>query len=371
MDVFENFSIMILDFIIWNANPDILHLGPLTIRWYGLLWALPFVIGYLLIGNIFKKNGFKPELVDSFTIYIAVGAIVGARLGHCFFYEPTYYLQNPWEILKVWHGGLASHGGGFGVLLTLYLFSRKYRKSYMWMGDKLVIMVALAAFTIRMGNLANSEIYGDPTGSTKGFIYARYVGGTIKRTNIVDGVKFHKVKDAGLVDGKYVPVEVDIKFKKRNFDNVELESFVESKVKSIIANNGYTKEINFYQNINEPIVYEIVKIDGVHHAKIQTLGIPNHPTQLYEGFSYLFLFLILLLLHFKGPKLPNGLLSGFLVTSLFTARLLIEFIKQPQVDFETTMTLNMGQWLSVPFILFGIGLIIYSLVKKPYNVEIE
>lgn len=360
-----------LNYVIWNVNPDIFSLGPLTIRWYGLLWALPFVLGYVVLGKMFRKEGIKTELIDTLTIYVAIGAILGSRLGHCFFYEPQYYLQNPLEILKVWHGGLASHGGGIGVIISLILFSRKYKKSFYWLGDKLVIMAALAAFTIRTGNLMNSEIYGNATENTYGFIYARYVSEPIKASNIVEDVRFRKGKteENKLIDNKYVPVEIQIRFKKRNFSTVELEHFIETRVSKLIAENGYTKEINFYHDLTQPIDYKIEEENGVYTAKIQTAGIPHHPTQLYEGLSYLLLFIVLLYLANSSLKIPNGLMAGFLVVLLFIARFVIEFVKEPQVEFEKSMSLNMGQWLSIPFILFGIFLIYDSLKNKNYTSE--
>jgi len=358
---------MILNYVIWDVNPDILNLGPLTIRWYGLLWALPFVIGYLVIGKMFKKENIKAELVDSLTMYVAIGAILGSRLGHCLFYEPEYYLSNPIEILKVWNGGLASHGGGIGIVLGIMLYAFKYKKSFLWLGDRLVIIVALAAFTIRTGNLMNSEIYGDATGSTNGFIYARYVSAPIKKSNIVEDVDFSKLESDQLIQDKYVPVEMDIEFKKRNYTDVELEHFVEKSVSRILANNGFTHEINFYHNVKVPIDYDIVDIDGIKHAKIRTAGIPHHPTQLYEGLSYLLLFFFLLGLYYKLKRIPNGLISGILLIMLFGARFIIEFIKQPQVAFEEGMKFNMGQWLSIPFILFGIVVLVFTFVKPNYS----
>jgi len=259
---------MILSSITWNVNPEILPLGSLAIRWYGLLFALGFVLGYLIIGKMFKNEKLPEKMLDSITTYMVIGTVVGARLGHCLFYEPAYYLSNPIKILKIWEGGLASHGAAIGILLALYLFSRKVKKPYLWTLDRIVIVVALAGFFIRMGNLMNSEIYGGETSLPWGFIF-------------------------------------------------------------------------------------------VHAGEV----VPKHPTQIYEALSYLAIFGILYSIYIKvGPKkLKTGLIFSIFLILLFSVRFLIEFIKEPQVAFEETMTLNMGQLLSIPFVLTGIVLLFKAL----------
>lgn len=265
---------MILNFIVWDVDPEIFHLGSLTIRWYGLLFALGFVFGYIIMGDMFKREKIAPKLLDSITTYMVLGTVIGARLGHCLFYEPEYYLSNPFRILKVWEGGLASHGAAIGILIALYFFTKKANKSYLWTLDRIVIVVALAGFFIRMGNLMNSEIYGDVTDLPWGFIFVRW---------------------------------------------------------------GET--------------------------------LPKHPTQIYEGLSYLLLFVLIYSLYLKkGTKLNNGLIFGIFLIILFSSRFLIEFIKEPQVGFEEGMALNMGQILSIPFIIAGIGLLIYAM-KSPKIVK--
>lgn len=263
---------MTLSYITWNLDPEIFHLGPFSIRYYGILFALSFYMGYIIMLKFFKKENLSAELLDKLTIYMAVGTVLGARLGHCLFYQPDYYFSHPLEIIKIWHGGLASHGAGIGILIALYLFSRKYKKPYLWTLDKIAIVVALAGFFIRTGNLMNSEIYGDVTNLPWGFIFK-------------------------------------------------------------------------------------------HNGEI----LPKHPTQIYEALSYLLIFFLLYFLHNKKSiKLKNGTIFGLFMSLLFTVRFLIEFIKEVQVNFENSMTLNMGQILSIPFILIGIGIIVYnSFYAKP------
>lgn len=164
---------MELAIITWDVNPEIFRIGSFAPRWYGVLFASGFLFGYFIFKKIFKNEGLKEEILDRLTIYAAIGTIVGARLGHCLFYEPDYYLSNPLEILKVWQGGLASHGAAIGILIALWLFVRKENKPYMWILDRIVIVAALAGAMIRLGNLMNSEIYGIETTLPWGFVFLR------------------------------------------------------------------------------------------------------------------------------------------------------------------------------------------------------
>lgn len=262
---------MIFLSIIWNLDPEIIELGPFSIRYYGVLFALAFVLGYYIMQKIFKNEGISVEVLDRLTLYMIIGTVVGARLGHCLFYEPDFYLSNPLEILKIWRGGLASHGAAIGILIILYLFARKEKKPYVWILDRIVIVVALAGFFIRTGNLMNSEIYGIKTSLPWGFVF-----------------------------------------------------------------------------------------------KIQGEILPKHPTQIYEGLAYLAIFFLLYRIYFKtkGNFKPGLLFSLFLIL-VFTARFFIEFIKENQVRFESELPLNMGQYLSIPFVIIGLILLYYSTRKKP------
>lgn len=264
---------MILDFINWDISPEIFSLGPITVRWYGLLFASSFFFGYLIMKKIFDREKMSIEKLDQLSIYMLVGVVLGARLGHVIFYQPDYYIKHPLEILQVWKGGLASHGAALGVLISLYLFSKKSEKTYMWILDRIVIVIALSGFFIRMGNLMNSEIVGRVTDVSWAFVFVR---------------------------------------------------------------------------------------------EIPYLGdAARHPAQLYEGLSYLVLFAVLIWMYFKknlGEK--PGLIFGVFLIGLFSARFIIEFFKAIQVDFEQSMSLNMGQILSIPFILFGFYLLIKRLSIK-------
>ena len=164
---------MVFGAINWDMNPEIFSIGNFAIRWYGLLFASGFFFGYIIFLRFFKKEGLSVELLDKLTIYMALGTVIGARLGHCLFYEPDYYLSNPVEILKIWQGGLASHGAAIGILASLWLFVRKHKKPFLWVVDRIVVVVALAGVFIRLGNLMNSEIYGIETSLPWGFVFIK------------------------------------------------------------------------------------------------------------------------------------------------------------------------------------------------------
>lgn len=268
-------------FVNWNVDPVILHIGAFQLRWYSLLFLAGFVLGWYIFRWYFKREGIPLKLLDPLLVTLIVGTIVGARLGHCLFYEPEYYLANPIEILKVWKGGLASHGGTIALILAMWWFARKYGRvngfDFLWIVDRLCIAVCFAGAFIRLGNLMNSEIYGCQTDLPWGFIFER---------------------------------------------------------------NGET--------------------------------VPKHPTQLYEALSYVILGLGLLALYrFALTKIKRGTIFGLFLVVLFGMRFLIEFIKEDQVPFEQGMLLNMGQILSIPFIIGGLVLIVWSMIKgKPAGIVV-
>ena len=163
-----------LSFILWEARPEIWPDGPVPLRWYGLMFAAAFALGQYIISYIFKRDGKSEKDVDSLTYHMIIGTILGARLGHCLFYQPDYYLSHPIEILKVWEGGLASHGATIGIVFAMWLYSRKHpNQSWLWILDRIVIVVALGGAFVRFGNLMNSEIIGKPTDLPWGFKFFR------------------------------------------------------------------------------------------------------------------------------------------------------------------------------------------------------
>lgn len=262
----------ILTFIHWNVSPEIFSIGPIHVRWYGLLFAIGFLFGYNHGEKMFKHENIDLKWLESLFIYLIVATVVGARLGHVFFYGWDYYSQHPIEILYVWQGGLASHGGVLGIILAMVLWSLKVSKrNLLWVLDRVVVPSVLVGALIRFGNLMNSEIYGVQTSLPWGVIF------------------------------------------ERNQETVA-----------------------------------------------------KHPTQVYESLSYLFTFGVLYYMYWKTKaKDYQGLLTGVFFVFVFTARFLVEYIKEDQEAFEATMSLNMGQWLSIPFILTGFALIILSIRKGP------
>jgi len=162
-----------MEHFIWDVDPVLLHLGPLQLRWYGLLFVGSFFIGIWVLEWIFKREAKDTKPLDNFLIYAIVGAVVGARLMHCFAYEPEFYLSHPLEILKVYKGGLASHGGMLGVIVAIYLFCKKYNLSFMWMLSRVTIPGAITAAFVRFGNLFNSEILGLPSDKPWAIVFAR------------------------------------------------------------------------------------------------------------------------------------------------------------------------------------------------------
>lgn len=253
----------------WNVSPEIIAIGPLSLRWYGLLFASSFIVSLQILLWIFKKENKNTEDLNDLVWYVVTGVIVGARLGHCLFYNPEYYFLNPLEILQIWKGGLASHGGAVGIVIALYLFMRKGRKySYLWLIDRIAIVAALSSFFIRMGNLFNSEIYGTQT--------------------------------------------------------------------------------------DVPWAFKFVSVDSI----------PRHPAQLYEAIAYLILFIFLILYYKrKAGNIPEGKLLGILLIYIFTFRFFVEFIKANQTYFEENMLLNLGQLLSIPYVILGI-IILFQVNKK-------
>lgn len=264
--------------VVWRFNPTLIKIGSLDIRWYGLMWAVALGLGALFFVQFCKREGLPTKLADSIFIYGALAAIIGARLGHCLFYDFSYYIANPLKIFAFRDGGMASHGAAIGLLIGLWLFSRKNKMPYLWSLDRVMIPVAIGGALVRLGNLFNHEIYGHPTDRPWGFQFIE-----------------------------------------------NLEAWMKGA---------------------EPVY-----------------GPPSHPTQIYEALAYIVLFGLLCFLYYRkdaGRRYP-GLLFGVGLIGIFLSRFLIEYVKNDQVDFEATMFLNMGQWLSIPFIIAGIVMVVYAL----------
>lgn len=271
---------MILNYIHWNPDPVLIKIFGISIRYYGLLFVSGLILCTYILRWIYKRENIPSENLEKLLIYGMIGIISGARLGHCLFYEPSFYLSHPLEIILpitfppdggvkfIGYQGLASHGGALGLLIALYFYSRKTKRSMIETIDLIAVVAALGSGFIRLANFMNSEIIGMPTTKPWGIIF--------------------------------------------------------------------------------------VRVDNI----------PRHPAQLYEAISYFLIFAIMILLYkTQREKLKNGFFFGLVLVLIFTARFIIELVKENQVGFEDGMTFNMGQLLSLPYIFVGIGFIIFGIRK--------
>ena len=354
-----------LTFIVWDPVAEVIP-GWSIPRWYGLLFALGFLISQQLLIYIFKKEG-KPEKdVELPTIYIVVATIVGARLGHVLFYGADHYLSNPIEIIKVWEGGLASHGAAIGILVALYLYVKKKKnQSYLWVVDRLVIAVSITGCLIRFGNFMNSEILGIPTNSNFGVVFARQVEeGLIKSFPEIEDVEASKGSGQDIPEG-YVPLAYKITFTKNGLQEKQVRQLLESNVKNTLVRYSAQQEPNLFEPANDPLNYNLTQKNGVFIANIQTNGIARHPGQLYESIYCFLLFLFLLAIWNKRKeKTPEGLIFGLFLVILWTLRFVDEFFKENQEAFEEDLPLNMGQILSIPLVLVGIYILFRTRMKQ-------
>ncbi|MGM9868976.1 MAG: prolipoprotein diacylglyceryl transferase [Sodaliphilus sp.] len=273
-----------LDYITWTASPE-LYSGFLSIRWYGLMFAIGFWFGYEVVWRAFRHEGAPEIWISKLFVYVIVATVVGARLGHVFFYDWAYYSQHLGDIPKIWEGGLASHGGVIGIMVAIWIYSKVVTKrSMLWTFDRVVLPVGVVAALIRIGNLFNHEIYGGPT---------------------------------------------DLPWAFRFIENIP--SYLQG------AEARFT--------------------------------VPCHPTQLYEALAYLLTFGVVMWLYWKrNAQEREGLLFGVFMVGIFGARFLVEFVKNVQEPWEMSMRaacgLDMGQVLSIPFIVLGVWLIIRAM-RRP------
>jgi phosphatidylglycerol:prolipoprotein diacylglycerol transferase len=277
---------MMINYIHWNIDPEIIKLFGISLRYYGILFVGGLILCIYILNWIFRNENIPLTYLEKLSTYGIIGIFVGARLGHCLFYEPSYYLIHPLEIIlpiqptldggykfSGFHG-LASHGGTLGLIIAMIIYSKKTKESIIKTLDLIAVVAPLAGCFIRLANLMNSEIIGIPT--------------------------------------------------------------------------------------RVPWAFVFVKEDNL----------PRHPAQLYEAISYLIIFgLIFYLYKTKRELIQNGFSFGLVIALIFIARFLIEFIKERQVPFEEQMKIDMGQLLSIPFIILGLGFIIFGLIrtqnKKP------
>lgn len=269
--------------IAWDVNPTIFSLGPLHLRWYSILFTSGLMLcGPWIVWKMWKKESLPEKWFESLFWYTVIGTIVGARLGHCLFYDPAYYLDNPHKIIATWEGGFASHGGTIGLIIALWIYSRKVtHKSILWGMDRLSVPIGLVAAMIRIGNLMNSEIFGHPTDLPWAFRFIR--------------------------SQEYLALNT-------------------------------------------------------------TLGC--HPTAIYEALAYFLIFTLCMWMYWKKKVIEryDGMIVGVLLTGIFSARFFIEKYKMVQevweLDLIDKIGVNMGQLLSIPFVVLGVVIVVYAL-KHP------
>jgi phosphatidylglycerol:prolipoprotein diacylglycerol transferase len=306
----------LLAYLVWNPDPVIAHFGPLTLRWYGVLFASGFVISTPVFNHIFRSENVSPRWVDVLTIYMVVGTIVGARLGHIFFYEPDMLLSDPLEVFRVWHGGLASHGATLSIPLTCWLFARHHKFDTLWVLDRLVIVVGISGACIRLGNFMNSEIGGYPTTVPWAVVFPRDTAHLLPGISPLPAGAVQVARPVRLPAGE---------------------------------------------------VSHQVLPTGTPLGPGALLAVPRHPTQLYEAlYCVLLASLIYYLWSRTKARTPRGLLLGLFMVLLFTQRFLGEFLKEAQVAFEKDHPLNQGQLLSLPAIVVGLW-VLWRAGKDPGN----
>lgn len=302
-------------YIVWNPS-DGIQIENFTLRFYSLMFVIAFSLGFYLMKKIFIRENEPIEKLDSLFVWMVISVLLGARLGHVFFYDWEYYKEHLEEILLpirfkpefefTGFQGLASHGAAISVIIFMYFYSKKIiKKHLLWILDRVVIPVASGAIFVRLGNFFNSEIVGD-------------------KTNSSFGIKF--VQDA------------------------------------ITKNEA--SELTGIANYRE--AYKALTADPKFTTVIEGIT-PKHPSQLYEAFGYIFVFVLLLFMYWKtDARNKRGLLFGTFLVTLFTVRMIVESIKESQGGFENVLgIMSTGQWLSVPFIVVGLYFIITS--KKTTN----
>ncbi len=317
---------MLFNYIFWNVQPEIFTIGPLSPRWYGLLFASGFLVGLFMVRKMFEAEKAPEAWLDTAFIYVVVGAVLGARLGHVFFYDWDYYSKHLAEIPKIWEGGLASHGGAIGIIIALWLYSRFVtHRSMLWILDKVVVPTALAGAFIRLGNLMNSEIVGKPTDSNWGFKFVR----STEDRNTWTACEGCEGPDC---------LETGHSLYRRTASGIEEMAACVPDLSAI------------------PV---------------------RHPVQLYEAIGYVLIFLVLFFTYWKTDRrFKPGFLFGLFLALVFGARFVLEYFKVSQGGFESEFgnVLSTGQLLSIPFVLIGLYFIFRpaKLVEpQPIDPEVD
>jgi len=372
----------ILNFIIWNGSPEIFSYGSFSLRWYGLFFALGFLISQQFMYYFYKQEG-KPEKdVDTLTIYMVIATIIGARLGHVIFYQPEIITENPLSIFLPFEfspfrftglQGLASHGATIGILSALWIYSRKKKpgQTFLQVVDRIVIVVALTGALIRLGNYFNSEIIGLPTTKPWGVVFVNrfteaLTDGRVDREGIVESVIVKRNDSIPAPSSSRVPLNIYLFFKK-GVAGDKPKDFTDFTARNLLV-NSYSEYFDAAGDNTKTRGQVLTDRDVA--ARISTFGIARHPAQLYESISCVFLFLFLFWLWSQQKQnLPAGRLLGIFLIWCFGLRFIFEFLKEVQEPFEKGMILNMGQILSIPCVIAGIVILALSYRKKNTDVN--
>ena len=352
-------------------------------RWYGLLFALGFFLSQQVVFHIWRKEGMPDKDVESLTVYMVVATIIGARLGHVLFYDLAKYAKDPLGVFRIWEGGLASHGAAIGILLAIWMYTnrplifsvipfklksikrKREGQSFLWVLDRLVIVVALTGALIRTGNFINSEIIGKPTDGKWGVVFAWPLENRLQERgeDLIEDITVVQSDRTDNIEEGYVPLRADITFKRQRIKTEqEAEQWLIAgrPVKAMLTN---TLDTYLLEHIAEPdslpLQYSIRTEGRNIIASVETTGIARQPSQLYEAFSTLLLGILLFMIWRKRKsKLPEGLLLGSFMVVLFALRFVYEFTKENQVAFEDDYSYNMGQLLSIPMVIIGFLILI-------------
>lgn len=318
-----------LSFITWDVDPEAFSIFGREIRWYGILWAFGVLATAYVVQQMYKAEKLPEKWFDSLFVYVVTGLLIGARLGHCLFYEPLEYLSNPISLIEVWKGGLASHGGAVGMVIGVCLYSLKItNKKLNW---KHVLIGAVGGFVLAGGikyaitpNTPDANLgiafLGLSVGVAVAMLYNAYSTAIQTLDRLVVGVAIGatSIRLGNLMNHEIYGGFLDRPWAFRFITNLEE-----------------------WKKGAEPIYSQ-----------------PSHPTQIYEALTYFCIFLIGMFLFYKTKaKTKTGLILGISLIGIFLSRFFVEFIKNTQVDYESDMLLNMGQLLSIPFIIWGIWLV--------------
>lgn len=349
--------------ILWDF-PNHIPIAGFELRFYSLMFIISFVLGQYGMQYVFKKENVNPKLMDSLVYWMVGATIIGARLGHVFFYDWGYYKNHLGEILMVWKGGLASHGAAISIVLAMIWWSQRIAKKHpIWTLDRIVIVVALAGGFIRMGNWFNSEIYGAPANSSVETVFVEAGRASIER-GYGENVKSLTFDETGTVfttDSLNYPV-LEAQFRFFGLNENQTGEYVNNYLARIL--NATSKDDANILPFPDATA-EVYTDENGAFASINVLGVPRYPTQLFEAAAYWLIFVILAFLYLKtNAKNRRGFIFGAFLIGVFGFRFFVEYYKEIQVSFETSMSLNMGQWLSIPLVISGFYLM---LTSKEHN----